>query len=140
MTESVHRAAAPSRLGLARLLEFVRFAAVGASSTILYVALYTAEVLAGVPFLIASMVAFLPVAVSGYLLHDRWTFRTKAATGRGLGRWLLLQGTMLGLNIVSLWALVRPAGVDRLLAQIILLPLIPPTTYLLSRRRVFGAD
>jgi len=112
---------------------------VGASSTILYVVLYTAQVLVGVPFLLASVVAFLPVAVSGYLLHDRWTFRTKAPTGRGLGRWLLLQGTMLALNVLSLWALVRQAGVQRVLAQVILLPLIPPTTYLLSRRRVFGA-
>lgn len=127
------------RAGVRRAFEVARFVAVGATSTVLYLVLYTALVLVGVPFLAASILAFLPVVVYSYLVHDRWTFRTKAPTHRGLARWLLLQGTMLGLNSLALWALVVPGGVHRLLAQVILLPLLPPTTYLLSRRRVFGA-
>jgi len=121
------------------VFELVRFAAVGATSTLIYLALYTGLVLVGVPFLLASVVAFLPVVVYSYLVHDRWTFRTRTPTHRGLARWLLLQGTMLGLNSLALWGLVVPAGIHRLVAQVVLLPLLPPTTYLLSRRRVFGA-
>ena len=127
------------RAGLDRAFEVVRFVAVGATSTVLYLALYGGLVLGGVPFLLASILGFLPVVVYSYLVHDRWTFRTKAATHGGLGRWLLLQGTMLGLNSLALWALVVQADVNRLLAQLILLPFLPPTTYVLSRRRVFGA-
>lgn len=123
----------------ARISELVRFGAVGASSAFLYLAAYTAGILAGLPFLLAATAAFLPVAICGYLLHDRWTFRTKAASSRGLLRWLILQGTVLGLNNLLLWLLVTQAGVQRVLAQVALLPLLPPTTYLLSRRRVFGA-
>jgi len=117
----------------------MRFVLVGASSTILYLAVYAGAVRAGVPYVLASMMAFLPVVVYGYLVHDRWTFRTKTPTGRGLARWLMLQSTVFGLNALWLWGLVAQAGVGRLLAQILLLPLLPPTTYLLSRRRVFGA-
>jgi len=125
--------------GRLRILEFARFGAVGASSTILYFAIYGGAVLAGVPFVLASVGAFTLSAVYGYFMHHRWTFRTNAPTRAGLARWLLLQGTVLGVNIVSLWALVTQAGLDRLVAQLIVLPLLPLTSYLLSRRRVFGA-
>jgi len=123
---------------LLRAFELVRFAAVGASSAVLYLVLYTGAVLAGVPFLLASLAAFLPVAVYGYVLHDRWTFRTRTPSRRGLAGWLFLQGTVWGLNALLLWGLVH-VGVDRLVAQVVLLPLLPPVTYVLSRRRVFGA-
>lgn len=122
-----------------RLLELVRFGAVGASSTLLYLAIYGAAVWAGVPFVLAALAAFALSALSGYLLHDRWTFRTHAASRAGLARWLALQGTVMGANILALWALVVLAGSERFLAQVVLLPLIPLTTYVLSRRRVFGA-
>jgi len=121
-----------------RAFELVRFVAVGVSSAVLYLVVYTAAVLAGVPFVLASLVAFLPVAVYGYVVHDRWTFQTRTPSRRGLARWLFLQGTVWGLNALVLWALVR-AGADRVVAQVLILPLLPPITYVLSRRRVFGA-
>jgi len=120
-------------------IEFLRFAAVGASSSLFYLAVYGAAVLAGVPFALAALAGFLLSAVCGYLLHDRWTFGTKTPTSGGLARWLILQGSVLALNILALWVLVSQARVDRLLAQVLLLPLLPLTTYLLSRRRVFAA-
>jgi putative flippase GtrA len=122
-----------------RALELARFGAVGASSTLLYLAVYGGAVLAGAPFVLAALGAFALSASCGYLLHDRWTFRTNAATRGGLSRWLVLQGCVLGVNVLALWALVTQAHVDRLVAQLVLLPLLPLTTYLLSRRRVFGA-
>jgi len=117
----------------------VRFGAVGASSTLVYLTAYAGVVLAGAPFVVAALAAFLLSAGLGYLVHDRWTFRTRAASPGGLVRWLLLQGTVLALNLLALWALVVQAGLDRLVAQVILLPLLPLTSYLLSRRCVFGA-
>ena len=127
------------RTGGVRVLELARFGAVGASSTVVYLAVYGGAVLAGVPYIAAALLAFVMSAASGYLLHDRWTFRTNTPTRAGLARWLVLQGTVMGLNLLALWALVTQAGVDRFLAQVVLLPLLPLTTYLLSRRRVFGA-
>lgn len=139
MKARVPRPGTPGRsAGLVRALEILRFGAVGASSTLLYLAVYTGAVLAGVPFALAVLASFFPIAVYGYVLHDRWTFRTSSPNRRGLVSWLVLQGTVLGLNTLALWLLVS-LGMDRLLAQVVLLPLLPGTTYLLSRRRVFGA-
>jgi len=126
------------RSGGALRFELVRFVAVGASSTLLYLAAYAGALALGIAFALAAVGAFLVSAVYGYAMHDRWTFRTNAPTSVGLARWLILQVTVLGLNLLALWGLVRQAGVDRLVAQVILLPLIPCATYLLSRRRVFA--
>jgi putative flippase GtrA len=119
--------------------DFIRFGAVGASSTLLYLAVYAGAVVLGVSFGLAAAGAFVVSASYGYFMHDRWTFRTNTPTRVGLARWLILQVSVLGLNLLALWLLVRGAGLDRLLAQVILLPLIPCATYLLSRRRVFAA-
>jgi len=126
-------------LGRHRLGEVVRFGIVGASSAVLYMAAYSACVLLGVPFALAAVVAFLVSAGQGYLLHHRWTFKTDTATPAGLAQWLALQAAILSLNVLALWALVSSAGFDRIVAQSVLLPLIPLLTYALSRRRVFGA-
>ena len=126
-------------VGAHRLREGLRFGVVGASSTILYFAAYSAGVLLGVPFALAAVVAFLASAAFGYMLHHRWTFRTNAASTAGLAQWLTLQGMVLLLNVLALWALIHQAGLNRLVAQGVLLPLIPLLTYALSRRHVFGA-
>lgn len=129
----------PLVAGHPRLHELTRFGAVGALSTVIYLGAYGAGLLAGTGFVLAAVAAFLISAVCGYVLHDRWTFRTNAATRIGLARWLALQGTVLVLNVVALAALVTQLGFDRFVAQVILLPLIPLLTYVLSRRHVFGA-
>lgn len=128
-----------TRRGRSRVAEIARFGIVGATSTIAYLAIYAAAVLTGIPFVAATLIAFVLSAGCGYVLHDRFTFRTNTPSRPGLARWLILQGAVLALNIVALWTLVEQAGMNPLLAQVLLLPLLPLTTYLLSRRRVFGA-
>ncbi|MGI8595168.1 MAG: GtrA family protein [Solirubrobacteraceae bacterium] len=97
-------------VGAHRLREGLRFGVVGASSTIRYFAAYSAGVLLAVPFALAAVVAFLASAAFGYMLHHRWTFRTNAASTTGLAQWVTLQGTVLLLNILALWALVFGAA------------------------------
>jgi len=132
------RVAARVRLGDARVSEILRFLAVGASSTLLYFALYSAAIVLGVPFGLAAVLAFCVSALYGYLVHDRWTFRTTAASAGGLARWLTLQGALIVANIGGLWLLVHRAGLDRIVAQLVILPLIPLLSYTLSRWHVFG--
>lgn len=125
------------RLDGPRLAELVRFLAVGASSTVLYFAVYSAGILLGVPFGLAAMAGFCVSAVYGYLVHERWTFRTKAASGVGLTRWLLLQGSLIVANVAALWLLVHRASLNPIVAQLVILPLIPLLSYALSRRHVY---
>jgi putative flippase GtrA len=120
-----------------RLAELIRFGLVGGLSTLIYLGLYAATIWAGGGFALAALIAFAASTTSGYLLHHRFTFRTGDPTAGGWVRWLALQGTVIGMDIALLALLVHGAAVDRIVAQIVLLPVIPLVTFLASRRLVF---
>lgn len=121
-----------------RLAELVRFGLVGASSTILYFAVYVALSLLGAPYVAASILAFLASGLSGYVLHRSFTFKTGGGDRRALVSWLLLQASLLAINLVLLSALIHGAGLDGIVAQLVALPVVPLASYFISRRRIFG--
>lgn len=125
----------------ARVHELMRFALVGVVNAGTYFALYTVLVLAGVPYVLAAVLAFpLPVAL-GYWLHEHWTFERGEPTARGLAGFLAIHVAALGLGLVVLIALVDGLGVGAIPARAISIPLAPAFTYLLSRAWIFrGRD
>jgi putative flippase GtrA len=121
-----------------RFFELVRFGLVGGFSTVLYFAVYSGLSLAGAPLGVASLGGFAVSISFGFVLHHRFTFKTGATNDRvGFVRWVILQASVLLLNLGALSLLVHQAGLDRIVAQLILLPLIPLLTFFLSRRLVF---
>jgi putative flippase GtrA len=123
-----------------RFGELIRFGMVGGLSTLIYLGVYSGLVWAGVGFALAALVAFAASTTSGFFLHHRYTFRTDSPTAGGMARWLSLQGTVIGIDIALLAMLVHAVGLDRILAQVVLLPLIPLLTFFASRRLVFQPD
>lgn len=121
-----------------RIKEFLRYGIVGALNAGVYLALYTALVLVGVPYVLAAIVAFpLPVAL-GYWLHERWTFARNEPTLSRLGAFLVLQILSFGLGLLLLVALVSALGVDPILARILATPVSPLFVYIASRALVFA--
>lgn len=122
-----------------RASELLRFALVGGFNAGTYFALYTAGVLVGVPFLLASAVAFVASASLGYWLHEHWTFKGGSPSARGLISWIAAQGGGILVNMGLLALLVHVWDVEPILAQLILMPIPPAATYLIGRRWVFNA-
>lgn len=126
-------------MSLEGLWQLVRFGLVGGLSTLLYMGTYAAVTTSGVSYVLAALVAFAVSASIGFLLHHFWTFRVESRPQRqGFARWLALQLSVLGINIGLLAVLVEALGLDRLVAQAVLLPMIPLATFVLSRRWVFA--
>jgi putative flippase GtrA len=117
--------------------ELMRFGLVGALSTLVYLGFYAAIIAVGGGFVLAALTAFALSATLGFILHHRFTFRVDAPTTNGMARWLLLQGTVVGVNIALLALLVHGADLDRIVAQVILLPVIPLLTFVVSKQLVF---
>lgn len=103
----------------------------------LYLGAYAVLIWLRTPFALAAVLAFAVSAGTGFLLHHRWTFATGEESLGGLSRWLGLQGSVLGTNVAALAVLVNTLGVDRLLAQTLLLPFMALTTFVLARRLIF---
>jgi putative flippase GtrA len=121
-----------------RLRELARYSVVGVINAATYIALYSALILVGVPYVLAAVVAFpLPVAL-GYWLHEHWTFQRGQPTARGLAGFLAIQVVALTLGIVMLVVLVDGLGLAPIPAQVVALPLAPAFTYITSRLWIFG--
>jgi putative flippase GtrA len=121
-----------------RYRELLRFGLVGGFNAATYFGGYTAGVLLGVPYLLSSVVAFLASASLGYWLHEHWTFKGGRPTVRGWLAWLAAQATATALNLVLLAIAVDGLGADKILAQLVLLPVTPAATYVVGRRWVFS--
>ena len=117
--------------------QFLRFCVVGASNTAITLVSFAVAVGAGVPYIAASCGAFALGALNGYSLNRIWTFRAGAFSSRGFARYGLAQGLSLAVNAGLLALLVEDAGMAKVPAQAIVLPLVSALTFVVNRQWVF---
>ncbi|MBJ7348209.1 MAG: GtrA family protein [Thermoleophilaceae bacterium] len=124
--------------GAGQLMQFVRFVVVGATNTLIYFVIYVVLIAVGVPYVIASVLAFAVSAFMGYTMHRLWTFGSGDFDRTEFVRWLVLQGTTTLANVLTLAFAVGVLGLGKIVGQLIILPFIPLWTYLISRRWIFS--
>jgi putative flippase GtrA len=120
------------------LMQWLRFALVGAVNTLLSWCVYAALVAAGVPYLVASGVAFALGALNSYALNRRWTFESRERRAPEALRFGVVQGVGLGLDVSLLYVLVQHAALHHLVAQALVFPVASTVTFLLSRHWAFA--
>jgi putative flippase GtrA len=119
-------------------MTLARFLVVGASNTLLTLAIYALLLGAGLPFVAALAPAYAAGALNGYTLNRMWTFRAGSFRGDALARYVLVQAAGLALNAALLALLVHDAGVDELLGQVLVLPVVSGMLFVVNRHWVFG--
>jgi putative flippase GtrA len=119
--------------------QFAKFIVVGLTNTVLSLVAYVLLVNAGVPYLLASVGAFVLGALNGYSLNRVWTFRAGAFAPSGLLRYATVQCLGLIANAGLLAALVEGVRFDRIPAQAVVLPIVSALTFALNRGWAFRA-
>ena len=119
------------------LWQWVRFVAVGVSNTVLSWCVYATLEAVGVPYLLASAIAFAVGALNSYLLNRRWTFHSRGRPGPEVLRFGVVQCVGLGGDVLLLGVLTEDAGIHHLIAQAIVFPVASAVTFLLSRQWAF---
>jgi putative flippase GtrA len=134
--------AAPlSRRAVAEVvLQWLRFATVGASNTLLSWCLYAVLEHIGIHYLLASGLAFATGALNSYALNRRWTFRSRGRHAPEIARFGAVQCIGLALDVCLLYVLVHQVGIDHLIAQALVFPVASVVTFTLSRRWAFAAS
>jgi len=118
--------------------QFLRFALVGVSNTIITLAVYTLLVQAfGVWYLLASAIGFVAGAVNGYLLNRSWTFRGHRGDALTPVRWGVVQTCGLALDEALLYLWVHVVGLDKLLAQALAIGIVVVVTFAANRTWTF---
>lgn len=124
----------------------VKFAVVGVSSTIVTLVSYAALIALGVTYLAAGPLAWTLGLMNGYTWNRHWTFDRAPHETSLMGKYFAVGGIGLILNTALLALLIEALSVDRLPAEVIALPVVVLTTFLLNRYWVFrshlrkGAD
>jgi putative flippase GtrA len=117
--------------------QWLRFVAVGVSNTALSWCVYATLEAAGVPYLVASAIAFVLGALNSYALNRRWTFRSRERRWPEVLRFGVVQCVGLGVDVLLLGVLTEDAGIHHLIAQAIVFPVASAVTFLLSRQWAF---
>jgi putative flippase GtrA len=115
----------------------LRYLLVGVTNTAITLAVYALLVAAGAPPVAASVGAFAAGAVNGYRLNRTWTFRSARRGAAAAARYLIVITLGLGLNALGV-ALALRAGLPKYAGEIVALPPVTVTTFLLARSWVFG--
>jgi putative flippase GtrA len=132
------QAGSASILAMTTFLQWLRFAAVGGTNTVLSWCLYALLVGLGTDYLLGSGIAFAAGALNSYALNLRWTFRSRDRRTPEALRFGVVQCVGLALDLCLLYALVDGAGVHHLIAQALVFPVASAVTFVLSRQWAFA--
>jgi putative flippase GtrA len=117
--------------------QWLRFAAVGVTNTLLSTAIFAGLVELGFHYLLGSALAFAVGALNSYTLNRRWTFRSHAPRAPELARFLCVQAVGLGVNLALLAALIEVVSIHHVFAQLLAFPAASVVTFALSRQWAF---
>jgi dolichol-phosphate mannosyltransferase len=120
------------------VVQLGRFCVVGASGYLINLAVYSALLRVGVPYLPAAVCSFAVAFTNNYTWNRLWTFRARqgAITGDGL-RYLIVSLCSLGANLLILRALVS-LHADKVLAEAMASVLVTPLSFLGSKLWAFA--
>lgn len=93
----------------------------------------------GVHYAVASVISFILVATSGYLLHCALTFRTPA-TLRSFGRYSVAMAFNLPLSILALFLFHDVAGLPMVIASPVATVALFAANYFLSAWAIIGGQ
>jgi len=121
--------------------QLLRFGLVGGFVTALGAGAYLVAALAGVPPLLANVIAYLVAMATGYVLHSKVSFRghgSRDNPAQRTVRFVIVSLISFGLNSLFVWALTEPLGLPVWTPVVPMLFVTPLVTFTLNRRWVFA--
>ncbi len=120
--------------------QFLRFAIVGVSNTLISLIVYTVLFkVFGLNYLVASAIGFVVGAINGFLLNRAWTFQGHEGDAFTPVRWAIVQTCGLGLDELLLYIGVHELGIDKIAAQALAIVIVVVLTFLANRAWTFRA-
>lgn len=124
----------------ATIRQLIKYGIVGASNFLISYAIYAGCIaLLGVQYEISLAIAYVGGAINGYVLNRRWTFRQGGtAHARSARRYIGVQLLAFLCNLLLLHGIVNWLGVEKILGEAFVIPLVFLATYLPNRAWSFA--
>jgi len=110
--------------------QLAKYGVVGIVNSAIGFAIYAGAVKLGVQYLLASAIAYAAGSVSGYFLNRRWTFDAGAVSHASSAvRYAAVQAVAVLVNLILLYILVHELGVEKIVAQAIVVVVVFLSTF-----------
>jgi putative flippase GtrA len=116
----------------------VKYGVVGVSNVTIDFAIYAFLVGLGVWYPLAKVVSLVIATANGYTFNRLWTFRAGGHRADVLVRYVTVQALCLAANLTLLALLIEWAGLGKVVAQAVALPVVALASFLAQRLWTFG--
>ncbi|KYZ76411.1 polysaccharide synthesis protein GtrA [Anaerosporomusa subterranea] len=117
------------------LKEFVKFSLVGASGTLVNLAIYSLAIYLGTNYMAAATISFLVAVTNNFYWNFIWTFKGKAPEKSIRWKYVsffLISVLNFGINLIALKYLVDVYMLNKILAQILAIGVASVFNFLLN--------
>lgn len=117
------------------LKEFVKFSLVGASGTLVNLAVYSLAIYLGLDYMVSATASFLVAVTNNFYWNFIWTFKGKApekSIHRKYISFFLISVLNFGINLLALRYLVDVYMLNKILAQVLAIGLASIFNFLLN--------
>ncbi len=122
------------------IAQFARYAAVGVLNTAVTLLAYHGLIVAGVHYRVASAIGYTLGGLTSYVVNRAWTFAGHGGSHLRVGpRYGVVFVLGLLTDLVLITLLVADVGVGKLLAQLLVAPVVAVQGFVLARRWAFRA-
>ena len=116
----------------------IKYGIVGVTNVTVDFALYATLVWLGLWYPVAKTASLVVATANGYTLNRLWTFRAGPHRNVMLTKYVMVVASCWAANIVLLMLLVEVAGLHKITAQLIIIPIVAPASFLAQRIWTFG--
>jgi putative flippase GtrA len=118
------------------VLQFVKFAIVGLANTLITFLAYTILVYLQVDYRIANVIGYVLGVINSYRLNKSWVFKVEGSYNQLL-KFIMVNLITLGINTILLYMLVDKYFIDKIFAQIIVIPVTMMVNFVLNKLWTF---
>lgn len=122
------------------LFRFIRFGIVGVMNTLITIVSFWILSKIGVGYITANIISYLIGVVNSYFFNSRWVFKVDSKkSSRGV-RFLIINLIVLVINTGLLILFVDKVGLNKYVAQILVIGICMVLNYFLNRKWTFSEE
>lgn len=113
--------------------QFIKFAIVGGSNTLINLIIYNILILFGINYIFSNIVGYFLGMLNGFVWSKNWVFKSKDSTGKLFVKFVGVNLVSLGFSTISLLLLVHNLSLNKSMAQLLTTAFTVIINYILNK-------
>lgn len=113
--------------------KLIKFGFVGIINTIINLIIFNILIYFGMNYIVANSIGFIVGMVNSYMWNNIWVFKAKSKSPKTIIKFIIVNLIVLGINNLLLFILVKEFGLNKTVAQIMVLVITTLVNFLGNR-------